>query len=94
MVHIIIKLTLSINKNSNYFLQSTNTFKDINSKSTTNINTKSKSNLKPKTRPNSSTKTKTSSKFNPNNNSLTKSKMITVSLDEPEYFRTQKVQKF
>ena len=79
----------SINKNSNYFLQSTNTFKDINSKSTTNINVKPKSNLKPKPRPNSSTKTKTSFKVNPNNNSLTKSKMITVSLDEPEYFRNK-----
>ena len=79
----------SINQNANYFLQSSNTFKDINSKSSTNINTKPKSNLKPKTRPNSSTKTKTSFKINPNNNSLTNSKMITVSLDEPEYFRNK-----
>ena len=71
----------NINKNSNYFLQSANTFKDINPKSTSNINKKSKTIKKSGSKPKSSFKTK------PNNNSMTKSKMITVSLAEPEYFR-------
>ena len=65
--------------NQNYFLQSTNTFKDI----------KEKENPKPKTvikaRPNSVKPTKTNNKQNDNQNNNTN--VITISLAEPAYFQ-------
>jgi hypothetical protein len=69
------------NQNSNYFLQSTNSFKEIkdqNPKLTQkNINANNKNNINPITKPVSINKSKT------NENS----KMITVSLAEPSYFK-------
>ena len=67
-------------QNSNYFLQSTNNFKDLNQKSSKNI--------KPKVTFNTKSNKKTTS--NPLlSNSLANSKMITVSLDEPYYFKNK-----
>ena len=73
------------NQTSNYFLQSTNTFKDINpqiSKGKTTIKSKTSINNKSTVK---STKNPTLS------NTLTDSKMITVSLAEPAYFRNKPI---
>ena len=71
------------NQTSNYFLQSTNTFKDIN----TQIS-KDKTTIKSKTSINNKSTVKSTK--NPTlSNTLTDSKMITVSLAEPAYFRNK-----
>jgi hypothetical protein len=61
--------SISINKNANFFLKSTNTFKDTKPKiiNQPNINVMKSSEDKP--------------------NPLTQSKMMTVSLDDPDYFK-------
>ena len=68
-------------KNENYFLKSTTTIKDMNPK-TSKTTIKSKVSFNDKSN-NKFTKTP------PLTNSLTDSKMITVSLAEPEYFRNK-----
>ena len=65
-------------QNSNYFLQSTNTLKDT---------PKTKTNIKPKTSFNYKSNTNRLSKINPLTSTIRDSKMITVSLDEPSYFK-------
>ena len=70
-------------QNSNYFLQSANTFKDINPQAS-----KGKTNLISKTTFNTKSTVKSTRKPNLSN-SLTDSKMITVSLAEPAYFRNK-----
>ena len=71
------------NQTSNYFLQSTNTFKDINPQTS-----KGKTTIKSKTSFNNKSTVKSTK--NPTlSNSLTDSKMITVSLAEPTYFRSK-----
>ena len=65
-------------QNSNYFLQSTNTLKDT---------PKTKTNIKPKTSFNYKPNTNRLSKINPLTSTIRDSKMITVSLDEPSYFK-------
>ena len=68
-------------KNANYFLQSTTTIKDLNPQA-------SKTNFKSKPSFNN-TSNKRITKKQPLTNSLTDSKMITVSLAEPEYFQNK-----
>ena len=64
------------NQTSNYFLQSTNTFKDINPQISKGKTINNKSTVKSTKNPSLS-------------NTLTDSKMITVSLAEPAYFRNK-----
>ena len=68
-------------QNSNYFLQSTNTLKDT---------PKTKTNIKPKTSFNYKSNTNRLSKINPLTSTIRDSKMITISLDEPSYFKKKK----